>query len=283
MPYGTQQRPTRRRVSNDTKRRGALSGPSRTPARRRNTGASAAASHATRRAAPASALQFRRVGVAAALLLIILLIGGGIFLATRPSPAGRSADAPKTAEAVDDGLDAAEPEGPTSTPRDEWKKGTVPELFQTDPAWAGESYAGGTIAENGCGVTCMAMVYAALTGKTDRGPAEMASFSEENGYVEGGGTPWRFMTDGGEQLGLTVEVLPNVAGRITDALDAGRPVIVNVGPGTFTTVGHYIVLTENAGDGLVYIHNPNAPEDNANPWELSLIMDEARNYWAFSA
>lgn len=176
-----------------------------------------------------------------------------------------------------------EPSCPTSTPRSDWEKGTVPELFQTDPAWADESYAGGTMAKNGCGVTCMAMVYIALTGDTAMGPVEMAAFSEEGGYVEGGGTPWRFMSDGGAELGLTVETLPNVAKYLIDELNEGHPIIVNVGPGTFTTVGHYIVLTKADGNDRVFIHNPNAPEDNETSWDINLIMDEARNFWAFSA
>ena len=121
--------------------------------------------------------------------------------------------------------------GPTSTPKSKWKRGTVPELFQTDPAWADDPYAGGTIGENGCGVTCMSMVYIALTGKADMGPVEMAEFSEENDYVEANSTSWRFMTDGGAQLGLTVETLPDVASRISAEVEAGHPVIVNVGPG----------------------------------------------------
>lgn len=40
------------------------------------------------------------------------------------------------------------------------------------------------------------MVYIALTGKTDKDPAAMAAFSEAGGYVEGGLTAWRLMTDG---------------------------------------------------------------------------------------
>ena len=170
-----------------------------------------------------------------------------------------------------------------STPRDQWRKGVMPYLYQTDPAWADEPYAGGTMAKNGCGVTCLAMVYIALTGDTSLGPVEMAAYSEENGYVEDSSTSWRFMQDGAAALGLTVRTLPNVAKYLIDELNEGHPIIVNVGPGTFTTVGHYIVLTKADGNDRVFIHNPNAPEDNETSWDINLIMDEARNFWAFSA
>ena len=139
------------------------------------------------------------------------------------------------------------------------------------------------MAQNGCGVTCLAMVYIALTGDTSLGPVEMAAYSEENGYVEDSSTSWRFMQDGAVALGLTVRTLPNVATDITSELEAGHPIIVNVAPGTFTEVGHYLVLTGVDTDGRVRMHNPNAPEDNEVSWDLSVIMNDARNYWAYSA
>ena len=57
-----------------------------------------------------------------------------------------------------------------STPVVEWEKGSVPYLYQTDPAWAAEPYAGGTVEENGCGPTCLAMVHIDLTGRKDLDP-----------------------------------------------------------------------------------------------------------------
>ena len=76
----------------------------------------------------------------------------------------------------------------SSTEKSAWKRGTIPHLYQTDPAWANETYAGSDVATAGCGPTCMTMVYAGLTGKTDYDPASMAAFSEANGFVDSGMT-----------------------------------------------------------------------------------------------
>ena len=178
---------------------------------------------------------------------------------------------------------AENPSGPVSTPRESWQKGTVPELFQTDAAWANESFAGGTMAKNACGPTCMAMVYIALTGDTSMGPVEMAHFCEQNGYVENNATTWDFMTTGASQLGLTSTGINGDAQTVTSELQAGHPVIANVGPGSFTTVGHFIVLTGVDESGKIWIHNPNAPEDNKVSWDFSLIARDARSFWSFSA
>lgn len=75
-----------------------------------------------------------------------------------------------------------------STPAHAWRKGEVPHLYQIDPQWSGELYAGGNIHENGCGPTCLSMVYISLTGKTDLDPAAMARFSEQNGFTVDGMT-----------------------------------------------------------------------------------------------
>ena len=64
-----------------------------------------------------------------------------------------------------------------STPAHAWRKGEVPFLYQIDPQWSDEPYAGGNIHENGCGPTCLSMVYISLTGKTDLDPVAMARFS----------------------------------------------------------------------------------------------------------
>ena len=130
-----------------------------------------------------------------------------------------------------------------STPVAEWRQGEVPALYQIDPTWADKPYAGGDIRENGCGPTCLSMVYVALTGHTDLDPAAMARFSEEQGHVADNMTAWTLMTDGAAALGLNSEELPADADTIRSALAAGKPVICSVRPGDFTKTGHFIVLS----------------------------------------
>ena len=125
------------------------------------------------------------------------------------------------------------------------------------------------------------MVYVALTGKTDYDPEAMAAFSESGGYVEEGMTAWRFMRDGAAQLGLASRELSPDAGQVLDALRSGQPVICSVGPGDFTTTGHFIVLAGVAEDGRVVVHDPNSPVHSAQTWDVDQIIGQARNFWAF--
>ncbi|MDY2777195.1 MAG: C39 family peptidase [Collinsella sp.] len=226
------------------------------------------------------------VMMAGAAILLCLVIGGGWALvralttpAPQPSPIPVADALEPSLRRID--IDIKTPRvGPT--PESEWKKGEVPYLFQTDPAWAKEPYAGATIKESGCGPTCLSMIYIALTGKSDMNPVGMADFSEENGYVQEGMTAWTLFTDGAAQLGIEGEVLPLWGPTVTEALEAGKPLVFNVKPGDFTTVGHYIVVSGLTDEGMLVVHDPNSYELSAMAWDLQHILDQTSNIWAFS-
>lgn len=169
-----------------------------------------------------------------------------------------------------------------STPRSEWRAGSVPSLYQTDPSWAEEPYAGGTVAERGCGPTCLAMVYVALTGRTDLNPAGMCAFAEAADFAQDGMTTWALMTDGASQLGLSSEELPADEGAVRTALSAGRPVICSVRPGDFTTTGHFIVLAGLDEEGRLVVRDPNSAERSSVAWDVGRVLGQCANLWAFS-
>lgn len=171
---------------------------------------------------------------------------------------------------------------PKSTPKSQWRASSVPVLYQTDSEWASSSYAEDTLGESGCGPTCLSMVYVALTGKTDKDPAKMCEYSEREGFVVDGMTSWDLMTTGAEELGLESEVLPADSDAILNRLHAGHPVIASVGPGTFTTTGHFIVLSGIDADGHVIVHDPNSFERTNKTWDLEEILPQFRNIWSFS-
>ena len=168
-----------------------------------------------------------------------------------------------------------------STPVDQWRAGEIPFLYQIDPRYSAAPYAGANVGESGCGPTSLAMVYIALTGKTDRDPAAMAAFSEEGGYVEDGLTAWRLMSEGAAELGLSSHEVPADESRIVAELEAGHPVICSVRPGDFTDTGHFIVVAGVADDGNLVIHDPNSPANSARTWDVQRVLSQCANLWAF--
>lgn len=178
----------------------------------------------------------------------------------------------------------AEEPAVTSTPKERWAKGEMPYLYQIDPQWSETEYGGGSFAKQGCGPTALSMVYIYLTGNTDLDPVQMAEFSTQSGYAtDEQGTSWALMTDGAYQLGLYSETLPAVASTLQASLEAGHPLICVMAPGTFTEVGHYIVVERMAADGKAVVHDSNSVGRSMRTWDLELICAEAENIWSFSA
>lgn len=170
-----------------------------------------------------------------------------------------------------------------STPRDQWRKGVMPYLYQTDPAWATTEYVGGTFDKTGCGPTALSMVYIYLTGNTDLDPVQMGQFSTERGYaIDGEGTSWSLMSEGAAELGLTGTMVSLTPDALKEALDAGHPLICIMNPGTFTEIGHFIVIERLGAEDKAVVHDPKSVGRSMRTWDLELICSEAAGAWEFS-
>ena len=158
----------------------------------------------------------------------------------------------------------------------------VPLLMQWDARWGYQTYGDNVMGISGCGPTCLSMVAIYLLNDTAKDPAWMANFSVKNGHcVPGNGTAWTLMSEGAGKLGLKATELPLDKNRMVRELDAGNPIICVMGPGDFTTTGHYIVLT-GMKDGKFTVNDPNSAQRSAKLWSYEQISSQIRNIWAFS-
>lgn len=171
---------------------------------------------------------------------------------------------------------------PSSTPRSQWQAGVMPHLYQTDPAWAYKPYAGGTVRTNACGPTSLCMVYIYLTGHRDLDPGTLAQLADSNGFAPTGATEWSFMTRGAAMVGISGRAISPDRTHVEGALRSGKPVICSMRPGTFTNVGHYLVLHGIDGRGMVRVYDPNSPINSARSWGLQTILLQTAMAWEFS-
>ena len=159
---------------------------------------------------------------------------------------------------------------------------TVPLFLQWDPMWGYEDYGSSCIAITGCGPTCLSMVGYYLTGDANMTPDKIAKFAQKNGYYEPGyGSSWTLISEGATKLGLEAKELPLVKKKMTDALEAGSPIILAMGEGDFTTTGHYIVLT-GVKDGAFTVNDPNSRINSQKLWTYEELEHQIRNIWAIS-
>lgn len=162
-------------------------------------------------------------------------------------------------------------------------KGEIPLFLQWDERWGYETYGSNYLAITGCGPTCVSMVYCGLTGKTDRNPYEVAKRAESEGfYVEGSGSSWNMMELLPEEFGLEVHTVIFDEEHIKSELDCGRPIICILGPGDFTAVGHFIVLTGVDENGKIVVNDPNSILNSKKSWNIQSLMPQIRNLWSYS-
>lgn len=147
---------------------------------------------------------------------------------------------------------------------------------QLDELYANQPYGTDDIGGYGCGPTAMAIVVSSLTDETVN-PAEMARWSYEHGYwASGNGSYHGLIPAAAKAWDLPVEGCGKDGGqKISDALSDGKLVVALMSKGHFTTSGHFIVL-RGVENGKILVADPASYKKSEQTWDLSLIMDEAR-------
>ncbi len=159
----------------------------------------------------------------------------------------------------------------------------IPLFQQWDKRWGYVTYGNNIIAINGCGPTCLSMVYAGLTGKGNYNPADMAGFCMENNYFDQeSGTSWSLMLNGARKLGLESQRVEVSKKNLKSRLKEGNPVIASMEPGDFTTTGHFIVLTGLTEEGKVDVNDPNNIANSKKQWDLDTIVRQTKAAWAYA-
>lgn len=157
--------------------------------------------------------------------------------------------------------------------------GEVPLLIQWDPRWGYTQYSGELFGLSACGPTSLSMVCLYLLGDARLTPRYIADFSEANGYFTTGmGSNWTLIYEGGEKLGLDVESLYIDEDTVKEQLKAGNPIICIMGPGDFTSSGHFIVMV-GVENGMIRINDSNSRVRSEKLWKFSDIQDQIEGMW----
>lgn len=162
--------------------------------------------------------------------------------------------------------------------------GGVPFFLQWDERWGYTTYGSDLMGLTGCGPTALSMVAVYLTHDYSLNPLYVAEFAMNNGYYDyenSTGTYWSLMSTGAESLGLTYGELPIDNESLIRALDAGHPIIAIMGPGDFTSEGHFIVIT-GYDDGYVTVNDPNSINRSEMLWPIDTITEQANGMWEYS-
>lgn len=159
---------------------------------------------------------------------------------------------------------------------------TVPLFMQWDKRWGYIKYSGDVAGLTGCGPVCLSMAAYYLTKDSDMSPDKIIEFAKKNGYALNGitekGSSWTLISEGGVKLGFDVTEIPLDENRIVKNLKVGNPIICSMGPGDFTSTGHFIVLT-GYKDGKISVNDPNSHKNSEKLWSYEDIKDQIMNLW----
>lgn len=168
-----------------------------------------------------------------------------------------------------------------SLTKDELKQ-EYPLFLQWDKRWGYRAYGSGVIGLSGCGPTCMSMAVYYLTGDENITPDKTARYADKAGYyVEGSGTAWSFMTEGADNFGLKAEELSLDEQVMKNRLDRGAVIICAMGPGDFTSSGHFIVIYGYDEEGFL-VSDPNSIQRSEKSWSYDELRSQIRNLWAYT-
>ena len=156
---------------------------------------------------------------------------------------------------------------------------SVPLFLQWDQQWGYMEYGSDVAGLTACGPVCLSMAAWYLTEDDAFAPDKMIQFATDNGYYSpGNGSSWTLISEGGVKLGFDVTEIPLVESRIIKNLEVDNPIICAMGPGDFTTSGHYIVMT-GYENGMIRINDPNSVANSEKLWKYEDIEGQIRNLW----
>lgn len=157
----------------------------------------------------------------------------------------------------------------------------VPVYYQTD--YTNVPYGTGTISTCGCAPTCIAMTLSYLA-ETPISPVDVVKFTGNRYYVAGKGSSGDIFPACATQWGYHFQNLYGDSAAAIQAVQNGYPVIVSVGPGYFTTGGHFMVITGVTEDGYFIINDPNGAnvrKYGTNRFSIDMVLKEAVNFRYF--
>lgn len=160
---------------------------------------------------------------------------------------------------------------------------SVPRLLQWDLRWGYQPYGDSNVAIAGCAPTCLSMVLSYIKQDPSLTPVKIKNWADLGGYyVNGAGTAHSLLSDAGSEFNVNVEGVEVSQEAVSQALSEGKVLIFNMVPGTFTSVGHFIVVCGEQ-DGKLVVNDPNSIVRSEQTWDYADVLGETNAIWAYSA
>ena len=138
-----------------------------------------------------------------------------------------------------------------------------------------DAYGSSNLKDSGCCPTCMAMILTYLTGD-EIIPPDLIDTMEKYYYKNSGtDVSGNCLPNLCEDYGIDAYRLDwSDEDEVREALENGNPILLNVGPGDFTSGTHFIVLLGFDDDGNVIVADPNSVYNSTQTYPLEDLLDQ---------
>lgn len=159
---------------------------------------------------------------------------------------------------------------------------TLPYYCQWDKRWGHKPYSGDIMGTSGCGVTAFASVASGLLQDEHIVPDAFARLSEEYGTNHGGTSP-EFFSRAGQTYEIVTKSCNLDLETLKTELNAGHPLIYEVGPGDFTSLAHYIIIVGYTADNNFVVYDPVSPRNTSKIWTFETLAKQPfMGLWSFA-
>lgn len=152
--------------------------------------------------------------------------------------------------------------------------------YSSDPQKAQyyQSGSAATIKSHGCGPTSLAIVLSSILGKQIT-PIETTSAVCKAGGCTSSGSVYSTLVSVAQSYGVSTKTT-STNQDVIDALSTNNSlVIVLMGPGTFTSGGHFIVLTGVNSSGQVSVADPGSRARTEQKWfSFNTVVEQRKTY-----
>jgi hypothetical protein len=160
-------------------------------------------------------------------------------------------------------------------------------FLQDDTEWGSESYSivgsrSQTIATSGCGPTSMAMVLNYYVDDSIT-PLQTSIFALENNHrTRYDGTSWAYFQDMAQEYDLEfLQTASSVEALEWMNTQEDPLVICSMGPGLWTSAGHFIVLWD-VEDGIAHINDPASTKQSRTENSYNYMASQCKQYFCFN-
>lgn len=159
----------------------------------------------------------------------------------------------------------------------------IPQMYQIDKKWGAQPYGSMNISSAACGPSSISMAVSHLTGKLQT-PEDLTSVlggATSPHFINGVGSGFTIFPAAAKHYNLKTDTLGNSVDRVVEELKKGRPVVLSLHSGYFTTGGHFVLATGITKDGKIYVNDPASRLRGEDTYTPEFIASQMQNAFSF--